>query len=147
MLKMTECTLHNLLTSCQYPQVFWIYRTNDYDENILLAKGTEQEMLEDEEQNFDLLRHINDVVEYWTIREDGAMFIRLRMNEKAEEQYYDDYVEKWDRFNPTTRPYLYSAEMDDFTHCIYGTSEYMHPYGDPLECHHWGERGEADETV
>ena len=142
---MTECTLHNLLTSCQYPQVFWIYRTNDYDENILLAKGTKQEMLEDEEYNFDLLDHINDVVNYWTIREDGAMFIRLKMDEKAEEQYFDDYVEKWDRFNPTTRPFLYSAEMDDFVHCIYGTSEYMHPYGDPLECHHWGERGEADE--
>ena len=142
---MTECTLHNLLTSCQYPQVFWIYRTNDYDANILLAKGTKQEMLKDEEQSFDLLDHINDVVEYWTIREDGAMFIRLRMNEKAEEQYFDDYVEKWGRLNPKTRPYLYSAEMDDFTHCIYGTSEYMHPYGDPLECHHWEERGDSDD--
>ena len=46
---MTECTLHNLLTSCQYPQVFWIYQMNDYDENILLTKGTKQEMLEDDE--------------------------------------------------------------------------------------------------
>ena len=35
---MTECTLHNLLTSCQYPQVFWIYQMNDYDENILLTR-------------------------------------------------------------------------------------------------------------
>lgn len=144
MFKMTGCTLHNLLTSCQYAQVFWIYRTNDYDENILLAKGTKQEMLEDEEQNFDLLRHINDLVEYWTIREDGAMFVRLRMGEEAEEQYSDDYVERWDRLNPRSRPYLHSAEMDDFMNCIYGTSEYMHPYGDPLEVHYLGERGDSE---
>ena len=135
---MTECTLHNLLTSCQYPQVFWIYQTNDYDENILLTKGTKQEMMEDDENNFDLLDHINDVVEYWTIREDGAMFVRIRMDDRAKELYSDDYVKKWDRFNPNKRPYLYTAEMDDFTHCIYGSSEYLHPYGDPNECHHYG---------
>ena len=135
---MTECTLHNLLTSCQYPQVFWIYQMNDYDENILLTKGTKQEMLEDDENNFDLLDHINDVVEYWTIREDGAMFVRIRMDDRAKELYSDDYVKKWDRFNPNKRPYLYTAEMDDFTHCIYGSSEYLHPYGDPNECHHYG---------
>lgn len=142
---MSECTLHNLLTSCQYPQVFWIYRTNDYDQNILLAKGTKNEILADEEMSFDLLEHINDVVEYWTIREDGAMFVRLRMDEKAESLWPDNYVSKWDRHNPTRRPYLYSAEMDDFMHVIYGTSDYMHPYGYPFECHHWEERGDQNE--
>ena len=142
---MSECTLHNLLTSCQYPQVFWIYRTNDYDQNILLAKGTKNEILADEEMSFELLEHINDVVEYWTIREDGAMFVRLRMDEKAESLWSDNYVSKWDRHNPTRRPYLYSSEMDDFTHVIYGTSDYMHPYGDPIECHHWEERGDQNE--
>lgn len=136
---MSECTLHNLLTSCQYPQVFFIYRTNDYDQNILLAYGTKQEMLEDDETSFDLLNHINDIVDYWTIREDGAMFVRLRMDEKAEDQWQEVYVKKWDRFNPKTRPYLFSAELDDFTHTIHGMSGYMHPYGDPIECHHYEE--------
>ena len=134
---MTECTLHNLLTSCQYPQVFWIYQMNDYDENILLTKGTKQEMLEDDESSFDLIDHINDVVEYWTIREDGAMFVRIRMDDRAKELFSEDYVKKWDRFNPLKRPYLYTAELDDFTNCIYGSSEYLHPYGDPLDCHHF----------
>ena len=134
---MMECTLHNLLTSCQYPQVFWIYQMNDYDENILLTKGTKQEMLEDDENSFDLIDHINDVVEYWTIREDGAMFVRIRMNDRAKELFSEDYVKKWDRFNPLKRPYLYTAELDDFTNCIYGSSEYLHPYGDPLDCHHF----------
>lgn len=116
---------------------------NDYDQNILLAKGTKKEMLSDDECSFDLINHINDVVEYWTIREDGAMFVRLRMSEKAQDLYSEDYVNRWDRFNPTKRPYLYSEEMDDFTHCIYGSSEYMHPFGDPLECHHF-EKGEGE---
>ena len=134
---MMECTLHNLLTSCQYPQVFWIYQMNDYDENILLTKGTKQEMLEDDENSFDLIDHINDVVEYWTIREDGAMFVRIRMDDRAKELFSEDYVKKWDRFNPLKRPYLYTAELDDFTNCIYGSSEYLHPYGDPLDRHHF----------
>lgn len=141
---MLKCRLHNLLTSCQYPQAFWIYQTNDYDENILLAKGTKQEILEDDEYNFDLIDHINDVVEYWTIREDGAMFVRLRMDNRAKELFSDEYVKKWDRHNPLKRPYLYTAEMDDFTHCIYGSSEYMHPFGDPLECRHY-EQTESEE--
>ena len=139
---MSECTLHNLLTSCQYDQAFWIYRMNDYDQNILLAKGTKREMLNDDEVSFDLLDHINDVVEYWTIRKDGAMFVRLRMQEKAEDLFFDDYVQKWDHVNPKRRPYLYSAEMDDFTNCIHGSSKYLHPYGDPLECQHWEESEE-----
>ena len=112
---------------------------NDYDENILLTKGTKQEMLEDEDSNFDLLDHINDIVEHWTIREDGAMFVRLRMEDRAKDLYFADYVKRWN-VNPLTRPYLYSAEMDDFTHCIYGSAEYLHPYGDPNECHHWADR-------
>jgi hypothetical protein len=118
---------------------------NDYDENILLTKGTKQEMLEDDENNFNLIDHINDVVEYWTIREDGAMFVRIRMNDRAKELFSEDYVKKWDRFNPNKRPYLYTAEMDDFTHCIYGSSEYLHPYGDPNECHHYDNADRKDE--
>lgn len=144
---MNECTLHNLLTSCQYPQVFWIYQMNDYDENILLTKGTKQEMLEDDENSFDLIDHINDVVEYWTIREDGAMFVRIRMDDRAKELFSEDYVKKWDRFNPLKRPYLYTAELDDFTNCIYGSSEYLHSYGDPLDCHHWEEQTEKGEKM
>ena len=144
---MTECTLHNLLTSCQYPQVFWIYQTNDYDENILLTKGTKQDMLEDDENSFDLLDHINDVVEYWTIREDGAMFVRIRMDARAKELFSEDYVKKWDRFNPLKRPYLYTAELDDFTNCIYGSSEYLHPYGDPLDCHHYDKADRKTEPM
>ena len=141
---MAECTLHNLLTSCQYPQVFWIYRLNEYDQNILLTKGTKREMLSDDETSFNLIEHINDVVEYWTIREDGAMFVRLRMSEAAEDLYGKEYVETWDQASPTKRPWLYSAEMDDFLSTIYGTSENLHPYGDPLNCHHWETTEEAE---
>lgn len=134
---MSNCKLHDLLTTCQYDQVFWIYRSNDYDQNILLSKGTKREMLCDDESSFELIDHINDPVEYWTIRKDGAMFVRLAMTDEAEDLWTKDYVEKWDRSNPNRRPYLYSAEMDDFTNTIHGSSEYMHPYGDPLEVHHY----------
>ena len=133
---MAKCTLHNLLTSCQHCQVFWIYRMNDWDQNILLAKGTKAKMFSDEQMRPELIDHINDTVEYWTIREDGAMFVRLIMEDRAEDQYQDIYVKRWDRWNPASRPYLMSAEMDDFSHTIHGSSDYMHPYGDPLEVRH-----------
>ena len=135
-----SCTLHNLLTSCQYPQVFWIYKQNDFDQNVLLAKGTKQEMLEDEEMGFDIIEHINDEVEYWTIRKDGAIFVRLHWDKKAEDDYSEEYVKRWGR-NPHTRPWLFSAELDDFMDNIYGSSEYIHPYGDPFERHCWEKEG------
>jgi hypothetical protein len=69
------------------------------------------------------------------------------MDDRAKELYSDDYVKKWDRFNPNKRPYLYTAEMDDFTHCIYGSSEYLHPYGDPNECHHYGKADRKTEPI
>ena len=141
---MSNCKLHDLLTTCQYDQVFWIYRMNDYDQNILLTKGTKREMLHDDESSFDLIEHINDTVEYWTIREDGAMFVRLVMTDKAEDLWSEDYVEDWDESNPNKRPYLYSAEMDDFTNTIHGSSEYMHPYGDPMEVYHYGVKQEGE---
>lgn len=129
-----KCTLLDLLTSCQYPQVFWIYLTNEYGENILLAKGNKQDMFSSDIM-FDLLDHINDTVEYWTIRSDGAIFVRLHWNERVSDIYCEDSQTKWDIHDPHTRPYLYSAEIDDFTNCIYGTANYIHPYGDPLERH------------
>lgn len=129
---MNECTLHNLLTTCQFPQVFFIYRTNDYGQNLLLAKGTRDEILADDECGYETLIHINDPVDYWTIREDGAMFVRLRMTELVEDLYPEEYVKKWNRLDPCGRPWLYSAEMDDFTNTISGSAEYMHPYGKPM---------------
>lgn len=76
---MIECTLHNLLTSCQYPQVFWIYQMNDYDENILLTRGTKQEMLEDDENNFNLIDHIKVYV-------DQLQDIYFKINDMIKEQ-------------------------------------------------------------
>lgn len=130
-----ECTLHNLITSCRFNQAFWIFLYNNHDQNVLIAKGSKEEILTDAVMSFDVVDHINDVVEYWTIREDGAMFVRLRWDKSAEDEYGAEYIKRWDRAKPSSRPYLYSAELDDFTNCIYGSGEYQHPYGDPMECH------------
>lgn len=130
---MSNCDLLGLLVTAQYPQVFFIYRSNNYGQNLLLARGTREEIFADEDGCLDVLEHINDPVDYWTIREDGAMFIRLRMSEKVEELYSESQVKRWNRFNPEKRPWLFCAEMDDFQNTIYGKSEFMHPYGSPME--------------
>lgn len=130
---MSNCDLLGLLVTAQYSQVFFIYRSNDYGQNLLLARGTREEIFADEDWCLDVLEHVNDPVDYWTIREDGAMFIRLRMQEKVEELYSGDQVKKWERFDPSKRPWLFTAEMDDFTNTIHGESKLLHPYGKPKD--------------
>ena len=45
-----------------------------------------------------------------------VLFLRDKhYEEKAETQYSDDYVSRWDRRDPLTRPYLHSIETEEYT--------------------------------
>lgn len=44
-------TLYDIVASAQYMQVFSIYLTNDYDQNIPIARGTRSDMIENDEDN------------------------------------------------------------------------------------------------
>ena len=59
--------LHGLLDSSVYSQQFSVYLTNDYDQNLLIGRGTREEMLNEDESFFS---HLMDKVVVWEIRGD-----------------------------------------------------------------------------
>ena len=110
--------LWDILEASQYMQIFSIYMTNVYDQNIPIARGTLADM-----QRYDLdeggfFCHLMDDVEYFHITKKGVMVLFLRdehYEEKAEEQYSQDYVMRWNRRDPRTRPYLHAIETEEYT--------------------------------
>ena len=110
--------LWDILEASQYNQIFSIYVTNVYGQNIPVARGTRSEMQEYDLDDGDLFYHLMDDVEYFHITKKGIMVLFLRDNhyeENAEQQYSEDYVKKWDRKDPKTRPYLHSIETEEYT--------------------------------
>lgn len=137
---MRKALLMDFLSTCRYDQHFFIYETNDYDQNVLLGKGTLEELRENDE--FDL-EYLTSEIEIWQIRDDGTMFIQVEGNTPSrmrQEGYPKEYVKRWDNYDPNTRPWLYSAELDCFGHNICGSSDYLHEYGKPYKT-----KTEADE--
>lgn len=127
---MRQTLLIDFLSTCQYEQNFFIYETNDYDQNVLLSRGTIEDIRNDEFG----LEYLTCVVETWRIREDGTLFILIEGNHPErprQKEYSEEYVAEWDNLDPDTRPWLYSAELDYFGHDIYGSSEYLREYGRP----------------
>ena len=130
---MRQTLLIDLLTTCDYRQNFFIYETNDYDQNILVAKGTRDEIRADED--FDL-EALTCPVEIWNIREDGTMFVfinGMHPERPRQKEYSEKYVASWDNYDPNTRPWLHGAELDCFGHDIHGSSEYLREYGRPYK--------------
>lgn len=110
--------LWDILEASQYMQIFSIYVTNVYDQNIPIARGTKSEMQEYDLDDGDLFFHLMDDVEYFHITKNGVMVLFLRgkhYEERADSQYSVDYVKRWDRRDPMTRPYLFTIETEQYT--------------------------------
>ena len=113
-------TLYDIVSKAQYTQVFSIYLTNAYDQNIPIARGTRSEMIamdvdENEENFFD---HLMCDVEYFNVTNKGVIVIFIRdehFEERASYNYTDEYVKRWDNFNPKTRPWLHGSETEVYT--------------------------------
>ena len=113
-------TLYDIVSKAQYMQVFSIYLTNAYDQNIPIARGTRNEMigLDAEENEEDFFNYLMCQVEYYHITENGVMVIFIRdehFEERASYNYSDEYVKIWDTFNPKTRPWLHGIETEEYT--------------------------------
>jgi hypothetical protein len=101
-------------------QVFSIYLTNIYDQNIPIARGTRSEMIsmdadENEENFFD---HLMCDVEYFSVTNKGVIVVYIRdehFEEQASNRYFDEYVKRWDNLNPKTRPWLHASETEQYT--------------------------------
>jgi hypothetical protein len=113
-------TLYDLVSKAQYMQVFSIYLTNAYDQNIPIARGTRTEMIamDAEENEEDFFRHLMCEVEYFHITDKRIMVVFIRdehFEDRASYNYSDEYVKRWDNFNPKTRPWLHGIETEEYT--------------------------------
>ena len=110
--------LWDMLEASQYWQIFSIYVTNVYNQNIPVARGTLSEMKYYDIDDGELFCHLMDDVEYFHITKKGVMVLFIRdkhYEERAESQYSDDYVKRWNRRDPMTRPYLFGSETEEYT--------------------------------
>ena len=113
-------TLYDIVSKAQYMQVFSIYLTNAYDQNIPIARGTRSEMIsmDADENEEDFFKHLMCDVEYFHITDKGVMVVFIRdehFEEPASFNYSDEYVKRWDNFNPKTRPWLHGIETEEYT--------------------------------
>lgn len=106
-------TLYDLIINADVKQIFHVYVTNIYDQNIEIGFGRRKELL-DEDMVPEGVDHLMDAVDTWYVTKDGALVVLLRdihFKERAEEQYDKRYVETWDNLNPKTRPWKHSSEL------------------------------------
>lgn len=108
--------LSEIFTITRYDQKMYIYITNAYDQNVCLGRGTRYDIICDAENCDDILPHMLDEVDMITVTPDGGLQILVRdaMYEKPlEEQYDKDYVVMWKSYDKSTRPFRFSAELED----------------------------------
>ena len=113
-------TLYDLLSAGQYFQMYSVYVTNTYGQNIPISRGTMNEMLAYivNESDDTLFYHLMDKVEYYHITDKGVMVVFIRdehFEEMAQKQYFEEDVKKWNSLDPKTRPYLYGNETEEYT--------------------------------
>ena len=109
-------TLYDIVSKAQYTQVFSIYLTNIYDQNIPIVRGTKSEMISMDADNF--FDHLMCDVEYFNVTNKGVMVVFIsdeHFEERASIRYSDEYVKRWDNLNPKTRPWLHGFETEEYT--------------------------------
>ena len=111
--------LYDIVAAAQYAQLFSIYLTNDYDQNIPIARGTRSDMIENDEDNEeDFFNHLMCEVEYYHITKDGVMVVFIKdenYERNASFNYSEDYVKRWNYSDPNTRPWLCGIETEEYT--------------------------------
>ena len=103
-------TLWDMLSSCVFSNHVCIYATNIYNENVCLHKGRILEARNDIENIFS---YLGKKVELWQVIEGIIVIIvkNYKYNKPLKTQYSEEYVKKWDRRKPETRPYRTSWEV------------------------------------
>ena len=113
-------TLYDVVSSGQYMQIYSIYITNTYGQNIPVSRGTLSEMLwfvaESGESLF--FDHLMDKVEYFHITNKQVMVIFIcdeHFEDSADYNYSKEYVARWKNLDPNTRPFLHHIETEEYT--------------------------------
>lgn len=110
-------TLYDIFCHTQYDQLFYVYLTNVYDQNLPLLRGTRDSwMREGFASAEDIWWHLCDEVDQ-IIVVDKALLIKVRdenYDKRLEAQYNEKYVARWSVRDKSSRPWLFSAELEDY---------------------------------
>lgn len=110
--------LWDLLHSTRCNQEFSIYVTNAYGQNVPVARGAIDDLFNLDNGEWLTFEHLMDKVEMFAVNDDGRIIVYLSDShyyERAETQYAERYVKKWDIFKPETRPWLHDCETEEYT--------------------------------
>lgn len=108
-------TLFDFMFPGRALQVYHVYTTNLWDQNILVGHGKRRDIMNEDET--DGIDHLMDEVYGWYVCKDGSVVVLLRdkhFDDRAETQYDKEYVAKWDNLKPETRPWKCSCELEGF---------------------------------
>lgn len=106
-------TLYDLMLHGNATQIYHVYTTNAWDQNIPIGHGERREIMNEDET--DGIDHLMDEVDSWYVCEDGSLVVLLKdafFNERVEKQYTPEYIAKWNNLKPETRPWRHSAELE-----------------------------------
>lgn len=107
-------TLYDILRDAKYTQQFSVYITNDYDQNILIGRGTRPEMLDEHQTGGCVFDHLMDNIDRWVIRgERMIVFVLSKRHKKPFEKYFL-HSDEWGH-EPNKRPWRYSIETEEYT--------------------------------
>ncbi|MBQ8697622.1 MAG: hypothetical protein IJV83_05350 [Clostridia bacterium] len=110
--------LWDILHVAQCNQIFHIYVTNSYDQNLPVGKGTREDLcmnMVTGENDRDLFSHLMDDVTTFVVCNDRKIVIFVKdahFEERLEEQFCGEYAKKWGRLKPETRPWRWSCEIE-----------------------------------
>lgn len=105
--------LWDMLSHCQHSQKFDVYVGNAYDQNIPIGEGDADSLRHNGDEFF---YHLMDEVDRYSVHPDGVLVVIVKDQDygnTAEQQYGERTAKRWDKFDPQTRPWRHSTEIDD----------------------------------
>lgn len=102
-------TLYDMFSTSHYDQIFDVYVTNAYDENLPVGHGPGsrdymmEHSMDGDPAIFDVLT--NEVDNWWAKGDSVVVLLKSKDYEVPVKEMYDErYVAKWDIRNPEKRP-------------------------------------------
>lgn len=104
--------LYDLLSNALYYQYFDVYVLNAQGYCLPIGYGTRNELVDETEHEM-FFDHLMDKVEFYNVSQDTLIvYVNDENYDKPLElQYSKSYVERWDRNDPKSRPFLYDWEI------------------------------------
>lgn len=107
-------TLYDIFMRTGYYQDFHVYDENKWGQHVHRGSGTRKEIVDEDicPTGIDVL--CNEVLHIMTCK-DGSLLIVVKATDykkRTEKLYSKDYVARWDRLDPKTRPWRTMLEIE-----------------------------------